>query len=72
MSNVGHGTCFGGPVSGATYFPQVKLTTTSINTSMWKDIGQVYTLLHFDQKSDGGHVGFSTLPCRMYDTLNFF
>ena len=25
-------------------------------------------LLHFDQKSDGRHVGFSTLPCRMYDT----
>ena len=30
------------------------------------------TLLHFDQKSDGHHVGFSTLPCRMYDTLIFF
>ena len=29
------------------------------------------TLLHFDQKSDGRHVGFSTLPCRMYDTLVF-
>ena len=28
-------------------------------------------LLHFDQKSDGRHVGFSTLPCRMYDTLIF-
>ena len=30
------------------------------------------SLLHFDQKSDGRHVGFSTLPCRMYDTLIFF
>ena len=30
------------------------------------------TLLHFDQKSDGYHVGFSTLPCRMNDTLIFF
>ena len=29
-------------------------------------------LLHFDQKSDGRIVGFSTLPCRMYDTMNFF
>ena len=30
------------------------------------------TLLHFDQKSDGYIVGFSTLPYRMYDTMNFF
>ena len=30
------------------------------------------SLLHFDQKSDGRHVGFSTLPRRMYDTLVFF
>ena len=30
------------------------------------------TLLHFDQKSDGGHVGFSTPSCCMYDTLIFF
>ena len=30
------------------------------------------TLLHFDQKSDGHIVGFSTLPCRMYDTMIFF
>ena len=30
------------------------------------------TLLHFYQKSDGRHVGFSTLPCRMYDTLVFY
>ena len=29
-------------------------------------------LLHFDQKSDGRHVGFSTLLCRMYHTLIFF
>ena len=29
-------------------------------------------LLHFDQKSDGYHVGFSTLLCRMNDTLIFF
>ena len=34
--------------------------------------GSMLTLLHFDQKSDGRHVGFSTLPCRMYDTLVFF
>ena len=32
----------------------------------------VDALLHFDQKSDGRHVRFSTLPCRMYDTLVFF
>ena len=37
-----------------------------------KEIKQFPTLLHFDQKSDGRHVGFSTLPCRMYDTLVFF
>ena len=30
------------------------------------------SLLHFDQKSDGRIVVFSTLPCRMYDTMNFF
>ena len=30
------------------------------------------TLLHFDQKSDNHIVGFSTLPCRMYDTMIFF
>ena len=30
------------------------------------------TLLHFDQKSDGRHVEFSTLNCRMYDTSIFF
>ena len=30
------------------------------------------TLLHFDYKSDGCIVGFSTLPCRMYDTMIFF
>ena len=29
------------------------------------------TQLHFDQKSDGRIVGFSTLPCRMYDTMIF-
>ena len=27
---------------------------------------------NFDQKYDGRHVGFSTLLCRMYDTLIFF
>ena len=31
----------------------------------------VEALLHFYQKSDGRHVGFLTLPCRMYDTLIF-
>ena len=30
------------------------------------------TLLHFDQKSDGRIVGFSTLLCRIYDTMIFF
>ena len=30
------------------------------------------SLLHFDQKSNGRIVGFSTLPCRMYDTMIFF
>ena len=30
------------------------------------------SLLHFDQNSDGRIVGFSTLPCRMYDTMIFF
>ena len=30
------------------------------------------TLLHFDQKSNGRIVGFSTLPCHMYDTMIFF
>ena len=33
---------------------------------------QRVSLLHFDQKSDGRIVGFSTLPCRMYDTMIFF
>ena len=42
MSNVVHGTFFGGPVSKATYFPQVGLTTTSISTSLRKAIGWVY------------------------------
>ena len=32
----------------------------------------VIALLHFDQKSDGCIVGFSTLPCRIYDTMIFF
>ena len=30
------------------------------------------TLLHFGQKFNGRIVGFSTLPCRMYDTMIFF
>ena len=38
----------------------------------WKRDNFTYTsLLHFDPKSDGRHVGFSTLFCRMYDTLIF-
>ena len=38
----------------------------------WRGYAHGDPLLHFDKKSDGYHVGFSTLPCRMNDTLIFF
>nr|AJP06250.1 BXL1 [Pinus tabuliformis] len=41
VSNVGHGTKFGGSIPGATSFPTVILTAASFNTSLWKEIGQV-------------------------------
>ena len=44
-------------------FPSVQKSVNNISN---------VTLLHFDQKSDGRIVGFSTLPCRMYDTMIFF
>lgn len=42
ISNVGPGTVFNGPVSGATSFPNVIHTAASFNRTLWKNIGKVY------------------------------
>ena len=44
----------------------------SMNIFRALKIKGIKALLHFDQKSDGRIVGFSTLPCHMYDTMIFF
>ena len=52
---------------------QLRLATRNIEWMiLWFENYHFFiTLLHFDQKSDGRIVGFSTLPCRMYDTMIF-
>ena len=51
------------PLSDLASFPYVQKSVNNFSN---------VTLLHFDQKSDGRIVGFSTFPCRMYDTMIFF
>ena len=51
------------PLSDLASFPYVQKSVNNFSN---------VTLLHFDQKSDGRIVEFSTLPCRMYDTMIFF
>ncbi|KAM7521422.1 hypothetical protein LguiA_011324 [Lonicera macranthoides] len=41
VSDVGHGTKFGGDFPGATSFPQVITTVASFNASLWEEIGRV-------------------------------
>ena len=47
-------------------------TSTTSSSTPASSTRFVYTLLHFDQKSDDSSVGFLTLPCCMYDTMIFF
>ena len=53
-------------------FSKVAHAISSLQKKVIKFEWTVRSLLHFDQKSDGNIVGFSTPPCRMYDTMNFF
>lgn len=41
VSNVGPGVKFGGLFARATSFPQVITTTAALNTTLWREIGQV-------------------------------
>ena len=51
---------------------QLMTSQAKLGVSYIQFYSSTFTLLHFNQKSDGRHVGFSTLPCRMYDTLVCF
>lgn len=51
VSDVGHGTKFGGDFPGATSFPQVITTVASFNASLWEEIGRVRFFPHFSNNA---------------------